>query len=148
MKTTEPPIILTEYYDAPIARLWNSLTVLEEMQQWYFKEIEQFKPIEGFATQFTFGTEGKLFTTNWKITQLIPNELIRYTWNYVHYKGDSEVCFTLSEEEGKTKLLFEVTIIEDFPCDKQVFTRESALVGWKYVLGEALRNYLDGELIT
>lgn len=145
MKTTDEPIIVTEYYDAPISKVWNALTDIHEMKQWYFREIEQFEPTEGFATQFTFGTHGKFFTANWKITQVIPRELIRYSWSYEHYAGNSEVCFKLTEKEGETRLHFEITIVEDFPCDRQEFTRESALAGWEYVLGEALKNHIYGE---
>jgi len=143
VRTTDPPILITQYYNTPRATVWKALTTPAAMQQWYFKEIEEFEPTEGFATQFTFGTADKQFTTNWKVTQVIPNELIRYSWNYEHYPGNSEVCFKLAEENNKTLLQFEVTILEDFPEDQPEFTWESAFAGWRYVLKEALKKYLN-----
>lgn len=142
MKTSDRPIFLSHFYDASVSKVWLALTEPKEMRAWYFKEIEEFEPREGFSTQFTFETQGKLFTTNWNVTEVIPNKLIRYAWNYEAYHGNSEVCFRLEEKQNQTILQFEITILEDFPCDMAEFSRESAQIGWKYVLGEALKNHL------
>lgn len=142
MKTSDQPISLSFFYDKSVSKVWRALTDPKEMREWYFKEIEVFEPKKGFEMQFTFETQGRLFTTNWKITEATQNKLIRYTWNYKDHIGDSEVCFTLNEEDNGTNLKFEITILENFPNDMPEFSRESATIGWNYVLGEALQNHL------
>jgi uncharacterized protein YndB with AHSA1/START domain len=44
------PIIVEESYNAPIEKVWNAITSYDEMKQWYFEEMESFRPEIGFKT--------------------------------------------------------------------------------------------------
>src|SRR4030095_523220 len=46
------PIILERTFDAPVEKVWKAITDIDQMKQWYFPQLENFKPEEGFETEF------------------------------------------------------------------------------------------------
>jgi len=142
MKKSEPPIILKVTYPASIEKVWAALTELEKMQQWYFPMLSAFEPKVGFETKFRLEHEGRVFTHQWKVTEVIPEQKIAYDWNYPEYKGDSYVVFELSEVTDGIKLLLTNVVTKDFPQDIPEFKRESGVEGWNYLLGDALMKFL------
>jgi len=139
------PVIVEETYNAPIEKVWNAITDSSEMKQWYFEEMEVFKPEVGFETQFNVHANGNDYLHIWKVTEVIPFKKIVYNWTYKDYAGDSYVTWELSTENNKTKLKLSHTGIETFPKDNPDFTRESCTGGWTFFLCERLKNYLDKE---
>jgi len=55
------PIVIERTFNAPIEKIWKALTDINQMRQWYFPQLEDFKPQEGFETQFNVHHEGKDF---------------------------------------------------------------------------------------
>ena len=41
------PIVVEQEYDASPERLWRAITDQDEMVQWYFSELADFKPVVG-----------------------------------------------------------------------------------------------------
>ena len=139
------PVIVEETYDAPLGKVWNAITSDSEMKQWYFEEMESFKPEAGFMTQFNVHANGNDYLHIWKVTEVIPLKKIVYRWTYKGIDGESFSIWELTPEVSGTKLKLTCTGLESFPQDNPDFTRESCTGGWKYFLCERLKNYLDRE---
>ena len=74
MKTTEEQVIVEETFNASIDQVWDSITVIDEMRQWYFENIPSFEAEVDFKTQFNVGNEGRNFPHMWKVTEVVPNK--------------------------------------------------------------------------
>lgn len=143
MKSSNIPVIIEQSFVSTIHKVWNAITRVEEMKQWYFENIDSFKPEVGFTTQFAVHVEDRIFTHLWKLTAVIPYKKITYNWKYKEYPGDSFVTFELLEERNNVKLKLTMKIIEDFPENIPEFSKESCVQGWNYFIGKSLKAYLE-----
>lgn len=89
MKNTDKPIVVEQTFDVSITELWNAITELKQMKQWFFENIESFEPKVGFETRFVVENEGSVFPHLWKITEVERLKKITYNWKYEGYTGDS-----------------------------------------------------------
>jgi len=78
------------------------------------------------------------------VTEVTPQALLVYQWQYDGYPGDSEVRWKLQETENGTELTLTHSGGETFPQDNPDFSRENAEAGWQYLIKESLATYLDG----
>ena len=145
MKINEEQVVVEEIFNASINRVWKSITVNDEMIQWYFENIPSFEAEVGFETQFNVENEGRVFPHLWKVTEVEPNKKITYTWKFDGYPGDSFVEFELFEQGSKTRLKVSVTVLEDFSDDIPEFRRESCVGGWEYFIKGRLKEYLENK---
>lgn len=143
MKTSQPPIIVSQDYKATPLEVWNAITRPQQMRKWYFEPLEDFKDQVGFKTQFAIQHEDRTFTHQWEITEVIPQKKLSYCWQYEEYQGLAKVSFEISPSENSTTLTLINTILEDFPENIPEFTRESCLGGWQYFIQQQLKNYLE-----
>jgi len=142
MKTTDKPIILSFDLKSSPHKIWNALTDLNEMKQWYFNNLESFKPEVGFKTQFKITSEGRIFTHQWEVTEVIPLKKITYNWHFAEYTGGSRSTFDLTENQDFVTLKLAVKTLKDFPDNIPEFTNESCINGWQYFIGKNLTAYL------
>lgn len=143
MKTSQPPIIVSQEYQATPLEVWNAITRPQQMRKWYFEQIEDFKAQEGFKTQFTIEHNNRTFTHCWEITEVIPQKKVAYTWTYPEYPGKAIVSFDILATKNGTMLTLTNTVKEDFPNNIPEFTRESCLGGWQYFIQQELKMYLE-----
>jgi len=143
MKTSEPPIIIEESYNISKETVWKAITEPQQMRQWYFEQMSDFKAEVGFKTSFMVQNEGRDFPHDWTVTDVIPEKKITYNWKIPNYLGDSFVTFELNELNNTTTLTLTNTVVEDFPDDIPEFKRESGVAGWNYFLKERLKAYLE-----
>ena len=141
MKNNEP-IIVTQLFNASMEQVWEALTDVEQMQQWYFDAIPDFKPEASFQTRFLITNEGRNFTHNWLITEVEFPTKISYRWTFDEYPGESISTFELTKKEHQTLLTVTSKIIKDFPTDIPEFKRESGVSSWKYLIKESLVKFL------
>ena len=142
MKRTDDLIIVQEHFNTPIEKVWRYITELGEMKQWYFENIDNFKPKVGSKSSFKVQAEGRIFTHLWEVTEVEAPRLIKYNWKYKEYPGDSFVTFELEESDEITTLTLTVEVTVDFPDEIPEFKRESCIGGWNYFIKDRLRNYL------
>ena len=64
------------------------------MRRWYF-DLKEFKPEVGFEFEFIVEHEGFTYSHLCKITEVIPQKKLAYTWRYEGHEGDSLVTFEL-----------------------------------------------------
>lgn len=134
------PIIIEQTVNATPSKVWKAITDKDEMKIWYF-DIADFKPQIGFEFQFYGGSEEKRYLHLCKITKVITDKKLAYSWKFDGYKGNTEVIFELFEEGNNTKLKLTHTGVETFPEDPD-FSRESFFAGWTEIIGASLKNYL------
>jgi len=143
MITTDEPIIVEQVFNRSVAAVWQAITNVDQMTQWFFKEIPEFKPIVGFKTQFNIQTPYRDFLHLWTITEVIPLQKIVCNWKYEGYDGDSYVTFELSEAQDQTKLVLSTKVVEDFDDTIDEFKRSSGVAGWNYFIKERLKDFLN-----
>jgi len=140
---TDPnPIIVTQTFEATTTKVWNALTNLDQMREWYFPNIPDFKAEVGFTTQFLIQNEGRDFTHIWTIKEVVPEHLIGYTWNFEEYPGEGYSTFELQPTENQTKLTLRNYVNEPFPDHIPEFKRESGQAGWDYLIKQSLADFL------
>lgn len=138
------PLIVKQNYQASLDKVWKALTDENIMRKWYFESMKSFKPETGFETQFKVNFSGKEYLHIWKVTEVIPEIKISYTWKYDGIPGESIVTFELSKENDQSTLLkFSENGIESFPQNNNDLTRESRLNGWHFFICKRLKDFLD-----
>ncbi|UCC43272.1 MAG: SRPBCC domain-containing protein [Candidatus Zixiibacteriota bacterium] len=137
------PIVVEQTFNASIDTVWDSITQIDLMRQWYFENIPDFKAEVGFETQFNVESQGRNFLHMWKVTEVVPGRKIAYDWKYDGYPGDSFVVFELFEHGDSAKLTLTVNVREDFPEDIPEFKRESCIGGWEFFIKQRLKGYLE-----
>ena len=145
MKINDAPIIVEQTFNSSVESVWNSITEISEMRKWYFENIPAFKPEIGFETQFNAQSTEKNFLHIWKVTEVQPLKMIKYSWEFEEYPGKSTTAFELSREDNLTKLRLTVETLENFPEGIPEFTRESCIDGWKYFINSRLKDYLTNK---
>jgi len=143
MKASQPPIIVSQDYNATPLEVWNAITRPQQMRKWYFKQIKDFKAQVGFETEFTIEHNDRVFTHLWEITEVIPQKIVTYSWEYVEYSGLAEVTFEILPSENGTTLTLTNTVTKDFPDNIPEFTKESCLEGWQYFIQQQLKDYFE-----
>jgi uncharacterized protein YndB with AHSA1/START domain len=143
MRKNDEPIVVEQVFQASTETVWDSITKVDQMRQWFFDNIPSFKPEVGFETQFMVRSGDRGFLHMWKVTVVIPKKKITSNWRYEGYQGDSLVTFELSEHDQVTKLRLTTQILEDFPQDIPEFRRESCVQGWEFFIQKNLREFLE-----
>jgi uncharacterized protein YndB with AHSA1/START domain len=142
MKQSDPPVIVEQVFDLPVETVWKAITEREQMVQWFFDNIPDFKAKVGFETQFKIHNEGRDFLHLWRITEVNPNRKITYRWSYDQYDGEALVTFELVPDGATTRLRLTNIVLADFDDTIPEFKRESCVAGWEYFIKQRLKNYL------
>lgn len=142
MKSTDPLVVVEHSFNTSMQKVWSAITDLDEMRQWYFDQLEDFRPKVGFRTQFVVQVEDRVFTHLWEVTQVIPQRKITYNWKYLEYPDSGDVSFELLPGQDHVIVRLDVRVIDDFPDDIPEFKRESCVQGWEYFIGQNLKEYL------
>jgi uncharacterized protein YndB with AHSA1/START domain len=134
-------VVVERTFNAPIERVWQAITNVEQLRQWYF-DLDEFKPVVGFEFQFVVEHEGNKYHHLCKVTEVVPEKKIAYTWRYKDESGESLVTFELSPDGGKTRLKLTHTGIETFP-KTPAYARKNFEQGWLTLMGSELKEFLE-----
>jgi uncharacterized protein YndB with AHSA1/START domain len=140
--STQEPIVVEQTFRAPLEHVWQAITDKAQMPRWFFEEIRDFRPEQGFETEFTVHNEGKDYLHRWKVTEVLPGRKIAYDWLYPDFPGASFVVWELAETANGTRLRLTHTGVSSFPQEEPAFQRASCQGGWEYFF-ERLGRYLD-----
>jgi uncharacterized protein YndB with AHSA1/START domain len=135
------PIIVERTFDAPVGRVWTTLTDVNEMRQWYF-DLKEFKPQVGFEFEFIVEHEGNSYHHLCRVTEVVPQKKIAYSWRYKGEPGDSLVTIELSPEGEKTRLKLTHSGIETFP-KTPAYARKNFEAGWTAIVGTELKQFVE-----
>jgi uncharacterized protein YndB with AHSA1/START domain len=134
-------VVIERTFNAAVARVWEALTDADEMRVWYF-DLKEFKPEVGFEFEFTVEHEGTRYHHLCKITEVIPQKKIAYTWRYAGEEGDSLVTFELFADGDKTRLKLTHEGLETFP-KLPAYARTNFEKGWTEIIGSSLKQYVE-----
>ena len=95
LATKDEPLVLERVLDAPVALVWKALTDIDDLRNW-FLDIREFEPRVGFEFRFYAGKDQTKYLHGCKVTEVVPNKRLAYTWRYHGYEGDSLVTSTCS----------------------------------------------------
>jgi len=135
------PFVIERTFNAPAALVWKAISNKDDMKQWYF-DLAEFKPVPGFEFDFTVEHKGMSYHHRCKVTEVIPQKRLAYTWRYEGHPGDSLVTFELHAEGGKTRLRLTHTGLETFP-PLPSFARENFVTGWTQLVGTSLKEFVE-----
>jgi len=138
------PVTLERIFNAPVEKVWNAITDINQMRQWYFPQLENFQPEPGFKTQFNVHHEGKDFMHIWKVKEVVPMKKISLEWKYEGYPGNSLVSFELFSEGNKTRLILTHEGIETFKPEKYPeLGKNNFMEGWTAFMDKELKEFLE-----
>jgi uncharacterized protein YndB with AHSA1/START domain len=134
-------VVVERTFNASIAQVWKAITDVDQMRVWYF-DLKEFKPEVGFEFEFIVEHEGNAYHHLCKITEVIPQKKIAYTWRYKGEPGDSLVTFELFSEGDNTRLKLTHTGIETFP-KTPAYARKNFEQGWTTLIGTELKQFVE-----
>ena len=141
---SEDVLVFEKTFDAPVEKVWRAITDVDQMKQWYFPQLEQFKAEVGFETQFNVHHAGKDYLHIWKITEVVPLKKISLLWSYGGYPGQSLIRFELFADASKTKLILTHSGIDTFmPKKYPELGKENFTKGWTQFIEKALKEFLQ-----
>ena len=134
-------IVIERTFKAPIAKVWKALTDVDQMREWYF-DLKEFKPQVGFEFEFVVEHEGNRYHHLCKVTEVIPQKKIAYTWCYKGEPGDSLVTIELFLESNMTRLRLTHEGLETFP-KTPAYARKNFEAGWTAIIGTELKEFVE-----
>jgi uncharacterized protein YndB with AHSA1/START domain len=110
------------------------------MARWFF-DLKEFKAQPGFEFEFTVEHQGMTYRHLCKVTEVVPQKKIAYTWRYHGHEGNSLVTYELFAEGNRTRLKLAHDGLETFP-DTASFARKNFEGGWNSI-SSALKDFVD-----
>jgi uncharacterized protein YndB with AHSA1/START domain len=137
------PIIVEELIDAPLNKVWCALTDREQMRAWYF-DIPDFELKKGNVFNFYEPGDNKKYHHQGTIKEIVINKKLQHTWTHPsHSKGESILTWELEPVDDKTRVKLTHAGIENFADAGKDFGKESYAAGWREIVGDSLKNYLE-----
>jgi len=134
-------VVIERTFNAPIAKVWRAITDVDQMRAWYF-DLKEFKPEVGFEFEFSVEHEGMTYHHLCRVTEVVPQEKIAYTWRYKGEPGDSLVTLELFAEGDNTRVKLTHTGIETFP-KTPAYARKNFESGWTAIIGTELKQFVE-----
>jgi uncharacterized protein YndB with AHSA1/START domain len=134
-------LVIERTFNAPIARVWKGLTDVDQMREWYF-DLKEFKPEVGFEFEFAVEHEGNRYHHLCKVTEVVPQKKIAYTWRYKGEPGNSLVTIELFPERNMTRLRLTHEGLETFP-KTPAYARKNFEAGWTAIIGTELKKFVE-----
>lgn len=138
-----PVITVERLFDSTTDKVWKAITDKEEMKKWYF-DLPEFRAEEGFKFEFYGGpTPERQYLHTCEVVEVVPENILVYTWKYDGYPGISYVSFELFPQDSNTLLKITHTGLETFASTNPDFAVSNFQEGWNSIIHENLRTYLD-----
>ena len=134
-------VVIERTFSAPIAKVWRAITDVDQMRAWYF-DLKEFKPEVGFQFEFVVEHEGMTYHHLCRVTEVVPQKKIAYTWRYKGEPGDSLVTLELFAEDDNTRVKLTHTGIETFP-KTPAYARKNFESGWTAIIGTELKQFVE-----
>jgi uncharacterized protein YndB with AHSA1/START domain len=134
-------IILEKTYPVPVARVWDAITDINKLRQWYFP-LPEFRLEVGF--EYVIGSKTK-DKHRVRITEILPGKKLVHTFVNIDQPGMSHVTFELFDEGSQTRFRLTHTGLDTFPTDVPDFAPAVIESGWGYLFGTSLAAYFEQE---
>ena len=139
---TTAPVKIERSLNVPATVVWEALTDPDQMKQWYF-DLPGFRADVGYEFSFKGGPdEGRPYVHLCKVTEVIKEKKLSYTWRYEGFAGNSTVSFILREEGNITHLQIIHEGLESFPKDNTDFAANNFEEGWTW-FGDSIKKFVE-----
>ena len=135
------PFVIERTFNSPVSRVWKALTDKEEIKLWSFT-ITEFEPRVGFDFTFYGEQDTKRFVHFCRITEIIPERKLVYSWRYENVIGISYVSFELFPEGNKTRLRLTHEGLENLAHAGPQYVRTNFMAGWTSIFDQGLAPLL------
>jgi uncharacterized protein YndB with AHSA1/START domain len=136
-----PPLVIERIFNAPVAKVWEAITSKESMKEWSF-DIKEFKPEVGFEFEFLGEKDDTKYFHKCKVTEVIHEKKLAYSWRYEGHEGNSLVTIELFAEGNQTRLMLTHEGLETFP-KTPAFARGNFVEGWTQIIGSSLKEFVE-----
>jgi len=132
----------TVWIDASRERVWQAITVAEQLMKWWSDhwEIDSLEP----GSAIRFGEPGDLMNATVETADAPEKFAIRWPPQPEYHNIEIFTIFELEVENGGTLVKVTETGFEELPDDIRQTRFESTSKGYETVLGE-LKKYVEGE---
>jgi len=140
------PIVVERTYHAPVKAVWEAITDVDKMRQWYFPSLDELVAEVGFETRFDVWHDDKIFVHIWKVKEVEPLKKISYEWKFGGYPGDSVVSWELFSDGEGTRIVLTHTSVETFRGDLHPdLAVHNFVAGWTDFIGKKLKDFVEEE---
>jgi len=140
------PIVVERTYHAPVKAVWEAITDVDKMRQWYFPSLDELVAEVGFETRFDVWHDDKIFVHIWKVKEVEPLKKISYEWKFGGYPGDSVVSWELFTDSEGTRIVLTHTSVETFRGDLHPdLAVHNFVAGWTDFIGKKLKDFVEEE---
>lgn len=139
----QQPIIVERLLDADVPTVWKAITDRDEMAKWYFN-LEAFEPKVGYEFAFRAGEPGKEYLHICKVTEVVPERKLSYSWRFEGDPGRSLVSFALFSQKSQTQIILSHSGTDSFNPEDPALDRSQFVKGWEQIIGISLKGYLEG----
>lgn len=137
------PITVQYKFNAPVEKIWKALTDKNEMKSWYFT-IRDFELELGKEFDFYESCDGGKYLHRGRILEIVPYRKLKHSWAYPELSDAvTTVTWELQPEEDGTLVTLTHENIEGFDVLGETFSRASFTEGWKSIIGQSLKEYLE-----
>ena len=134
-------IIIERTINASIEKVWSAITEKRKISQWLFP-VNDFKAEVGFEFRFVGGKDNISYLHVCRVTEVIKNSKLSYSWRYEGFSGNSFVTFELSANDHQTQLKITHHGLETLPVSKPDFLNGTYVPDWS-VMGQSLKTILE-----
>ncbi|MCI0449811.1 MAG: SRPBCC domain-containing protein [Chlorobi bacterium] len=130
------PIVKKVSIDAPVDKVWKAVTEPKLLEEWITMP-NNIKAELGHEFEFKTDSEGKF--GEWdkiircKITELVLNKKISFTWQFELMNGETLVSIELADNKGITELTLTHSGFES-DTEKGEYWRDNSADGWRDLL--------------
>lgn len=140
-------IIVEEVYNQPLEKVWAAISNPRELGKWYF-DIPDFELKPNHKFHFYEPGEEKKFLHVCEIVEIQPLNKLSYTWSYPEISKESTlVNWELETLGDQTRLVLRHEHLDHFKSLGEGFSFENFLEGWRSILQESLKGYLDNGIL-
>ena len=136
------PVIQERLFNSTLQKVWSAISDKKEMKQWYF-DLAEFRAEIVYEFQFSGGpAPERQYRHLCKITEVVPEKKLTYSWRYDGYAGKSFVTFELFPEGNSTRVKLTHAGLETFP-DEPDFAKNNFVEGWTDIIGRSLKEFVE-----
>jgi len=135
------PLVVERIFEAPVGRVWKAISHKDDLVRWFF-DLKEFKAKTGFEFGFAVEHKGFNYVHHCKVTAVVPNKKLAFTWRYEGIEGDSLVTIELFPKGDGTRVKLTHEGLETFPARPE-FARTNFVEGWTQLIGTALKDFVE-----
>ena len=130
-------------YHSSVAKIWEALTDVSKMRDWYF-DIPDFRLEQGASFRFFESGTARRFAHYGVILHIDAMKELCHSWSYPEQsKGESILTWQLIPRGSATIVRLQHKGLDSFADAGEDFSMAKFRKGWEDILGRSLATYLE-----